>query len=351
MFLVRRFGVIALACAAGGLIPAFLITFFQPGRGIDFFWFQLRASLIYSCSIGLLTFGTMELVRPPLHRLPRWMHFAGYILTFLTTATIGSMLANLVFLALGWFSNAEYWGNFRFGLRVSIAITFLIGAAVIGYSILASRLSAATLALRTRQLAEERATKLAAEARLSSLESRIHPHFLFNTLNSISALIREDPRRAERMVERLAALLRYSLEWTARRTVPLQQELRMVEDYLEIEKSRFGDRLHYSIDVPSAAAALEVPPMAVQSLVENSIKHAISTSRQGGTIRISARLDAGLLLLEVSDDGPGFDAASLIPNHGLENLKERLTALFNGSGRLGIERRENRTVVCLTVPQ
>src|SRR5437764_15089871 len=102
--------------------------------------------------------------------------------------------------------------------------------------------------MRTRQLEEASARKLATEARLSSLESRIHPHFLFNTLNSISSLIREDPVRAERTVERLAALLRYSLDVNARGLAPLRHELKIVRDYLEIEHTRFGERLRYSVE-------------------------------------------------------------------------------------------------------
>src|ERR1051325_3808094 len=144
MFLVRRAGVIILACMAGGIIPALLATLFQPSRGVDYFWLQLRATLTYSWSIGLLTFAAMELVCGYLGRLPRPFEIAGQVLVCLITATVGTMLANLIFLALGWISSAHYWNNFRFGLRISIAITFLIGAAVTGYSVMASRLSAAT---------------------------------------------------------------------------------------------------------------------------------------------------------------------------------------------------------------
>ncbi len=216
---------------------------------------------------------------------------------------------------------------------------------------LSYRLQAARIELRNRELAEERANKLASEARLSSLESRIHPHFLFNTLNSISALIREDPARAERTVERLAALLRYSLDVHTRPLVPLHQELRIVEDYLEIEKTRFGDRLRYALVVAPDIGELEVPPMAVQTLVENSIKHAIADSRRGGEVRVEARFQSGELLLEVSDDGPGFDLGALLPGHGLDNLQERLAALFPGAARLQVTRREGRTVVAVSLPQ
>ena len=216
---------------------------------------------------------------------------------------------------------------------------------------LRDRLNAATEELRARQQQAERSRQLITQARLSSLESRIHPHFLFNTLNSISALIREDPRKAERTVERLAALLRYSLDNNARGLVPLRQELYVVEDYLEIEKTRFGDRLRFTLDISSDLMDLDVPPLALQTLVENSIKHAVSPNRQGGEIAVSARVVSGSLVVEVSDDGPGFERISLQQGHGLENLQERLTALFAGDGYLEIARRNGRMVVGVTIPQ
>src|SRR5205814_9509341 len=125
-------------------------------------------------------------------------------------------------------------------------------------------------------------------AQLTSLESRVQPHFLFNTLNSISALIREDPRAAERMVERLAALLRDSLEMNRTRLVPLSRELRIVQDYLEIEKTRYGDRLRYSIDVAADLDDPEVPPFCLQPLVENRVKHVVSHRRVGAERMVSA---------------------------------------------------------------
>src|SRR5262249_8293100 len=134
--------------------------------------------------------------------------------------------------------------------------------------------------LEQKQLEEERARKLAAEAQLSSLAAQVHPHFLFNTLNSISSLIPEDPKQAEDMVGKLAALLRFSLDANRQRLVPLRQELKIVADYLKIEKARFGKRLRYSIEAPSELEALEVPPLSLQTLVENSVKFAVAPRRE-----------------------------------------------------------------------
>jgi len=347
---IRGVWLVVVVNTAGAVIPTILLQLFKPGATSHDMWVHFRFSLVYSYCIGTLAFAVMGRLAERLHCRSRSWSLAAMFLSLVVLAVVGSLAANLIFLALGWSAKSEFAPEFIGGLRIAIFLTILIGAAVTVFETLSHRLREVTEELQTRQLAEERARQLATEARLSSLESRIHPHFLFNTLNSISALIREDPRAAERTVERLASLLRYSLDANARGLVPLRQETHIVQDYLEIEKTRFGDRLRYSVETPDALADLEVPPLSVQTLVENSIKHAIARSRQGGEVRFAARLDAGHLVLEVSDDGPGFDASPLRRGHGLENLQERLTALFDGDGRLEIARRDGRTVASVILP-
>ena len=184
-----------------------------------------------------------------------------------------------------------------------------------------------------------------AQARLSSLESRIRPHFLFNTLNSIMALIPEDPKAAERVTERLAALLRYSLDSTAHNTVPLEQEVKVTTDYLEIEKTRFGDRLSYSIDVSDHLMRAQVPPFSLQTLVENSVKYG------GGEIRVSAHNGNGRLLLRVWDSGDGFPRKAKLPaGHGLRNLEERLDALWGSNAAVEFPREDAGTTVQISIP-
>ena len=183
------------------------------------------------------------------------------------------------------------------------------------------------------------------QARLSSLESRLRPHFLFNTLNSIMALIPEDPDAAERMTERLSALLRYSLDATLQNTVRLEQELKVAADYLEIEKTRFGGRLQYSIDVPLELMSTAVPPFSLQTLVENSVKYG------GGEIRVSASNGAGHVLLRVWDSGDGFPRDAQLPaGHGLHNLKDRLDALWGSNASMEFLQEGAGTMVQVTVP-
>jgi signal transduction histidine kinase len=234
---------------------------------------------------------------------------------------------------------------------INVVLTLVLGIGVLLYEVQRTRLDTVTLELRTRELDHERIRKMALEARLASLESRLRPHFLFNTLNAISALIQEDPDRAERTVERLAALLRFSLDATGRGAVPLTDELRIVAHYLEIEKTRLGDRLSYALDVAPEVAACEVPPLAIQTLAENSIKHAIAPRPEGGRVRVSASTDGVHLVVSVWDDGPGFTPAAIRPGHGLENLQSRLAARFGCAARLTVGRDDGGTLVTVVLPR
>jgi LytS/YehU family sensor histidine kinase len=163
-------------------------------------------------------------------------------------------------------------------------------------------------------------------------------------------LIQEDPKLAERLVERLAALLRFSLDSNQNRTVPLSLELKIVTDYLEIEKARFGDKLRYSIEVPPEILAVEVPPLSVQTLVENSLKHVVAARREGGEVRITGRVSGDRVNIEVVDDGAGFTTGSIKPGHGLDNLQSRLTALFDERAALELSTRGGRTAVTISLP-
>ncbi len=212
-----------------------------------------------------------------------------------TACVAGSLIAGLIFVALGWQPMSVYWPHFLGSLKLAAFLTLVAGFTIGIYVTLRGRLDETTLQLRTKELERERALKLATEAQLASLESRIHPHFLFNTLNSISSLIPEDPARAERLVEQMAALLRFSLDANQSGLVPLASELKIVADYLDIERARFGERLRYQIDVPADLNESRIPPLSLQTLVENSVKHAIAPDRAGGEIRITgASADGGL---------------------------------------------------------
>jgi len=173
---------------------------------------------------------------------------------------------------------------------------------------------------------------------------------LFNTLNSISSLIPTDPARAERLIERLAALLRFSLDVPGGGLISVRDELKIVQDYLEIEQARLGGRLRYSLDISSDLNGPRVPPLSIQTLVENSIKHAIAPDRHGGDVHIRAVQQGGMLRIEVSDTGAQFTLDAFPAGHGLDNLRSRLQALFGNAATLRLDRSDNRTVGRLIIP-
>jgi sensor histidine kinase YesM len=271
-------------------------------------------------------------------------------LTLVCTATFGCLAASLFLQVSGVFPRDMYWQRFRANLPFCVVITVVIGLAMATYHTLLYKLQAATIELRTKQVEQERAYKLLAEARLSALESRIHPHFLFNTLNSIAALIPSNPRLAEDTVGKLASLLRFSLNANQSGLVPLSQELKVVRDYLEIEKTRFGARLSYEIAVPETLQDVKVPPLALQSLVENAVKHVVALRAQGAAIKVAASRESNRIRLEVLDDGPGFPLDAIAPEHGLGNLVARLELLFGDAGQLEVTRESGKTAVRLSFP-
>jgi sensor histidine kinase YesM len=311
---------------------------------------QLAVVLVYSISISLPSMLLLNWVAfRYTERFPRLV-FLFHAAALLVSTCVGVLFSNFIFMIAGIIPRGAFWNEFRGNITFSFVVALVVGLSMATYETLRYKLQAATLELRTKQVEQERAYKLLAEARLSSLESRIHPHFLFNTLNSIAALIPSDPRRAEDTVGKLASLLRFSLSANQSGLVLLSQELKIVRDYLEIERTRFGSRLRYEIAVPEELAEISVPPLALQSLVENAVKHVVAQRNQGASIRIRGAKVAGRITLEVSDDGPGFTLAAITPEHGLGNLIARLELLFGTAGQLEVARENDRTVVRLSFP-
>lgn len=181
------------------------------------------------------------------------------------------------------------------------------------------------------------------EAELRALKSQVNPHFLFNSLNSLRALIDEDAPRAREAVTRLANMLRYSLQSGQQETVPFDEEIRIVEDYLALEQIRHESRLRVRWEIAAETRLLNVPPMLLQTLVENAVKYGIGTRREGGELVISARLDGAALNIRVSNPGdltaPTSAAAARAGSStgvGLRNASERLKLLFGDRATLAL---------------
>lgn len=215
-------------------------------------------------------------------------------------------------------------------LLFSLTMAFTFGFGLLFYEILQKK-------LRQKELDAEKAKTLATEAQLASLESRIHPHFLFNTINSISALlITENPALAEEMLGNFSDLLRYSLDSNSKSLVSLEQELEITNKYLEIEKIRYEERLDFVIECKKNLHSVQIPPLSLQTLVENSIKHVVSKSSETTKITILVEPTDDFIEVKVADSGKGFTENDLKPNHGLDNLRKRLQTLFGEQAQLQI---------------
>ena len=340
-----------LRVAAVTLVTAVGITAMFVGMGhTSSVMVTLRHAVVHSVVMAALAGAGVPWMRHRLRPFGATVQWAAMLPFVLALAGAGTVIACTV---LGWIEGAAaepFRGCFAMTLPVNAVISMTICTAMTLYESQRRRLDEATLALRTQERDRERDRKMALQARLASLESRLQPHFLFNTLNAISELIQDDPDQAERTVERLAALLRFSLDAAERGLVPLAHELKIVTDYLEIEHTRLSERLAWELAVPGAVADVEVPPLAVQTLVENSVKHAIAPRASGGRVRVTGRLDGDRLVLDVWDDGPGFTEAALQPAHGLLSLRQRLAARFGDAAALTIGRRDGGTLVTLSLP-
>jgi len=191
------------------------------------------------------------------------------------------------------------------------------------------------------QIQEEKIKRLtsekkAAEANLKLLQAQIEPHFLFNTLSNVLSLLDTDPKKGKSMLVDFIQYLRASLSKIRQEKATLGQEMEMIEAYLSIYKVRMGDRLQYIIDLPNNLKATSFPPMLIQPLVENAIKHGLEPKVDGGEILIRGVEKDGLLRLEVLDNGMGF-TGERDSGMGLSNIRERLFSLYGNNGRLILE--------------
>jgi sensor histidine kinase YesM len=329
---------------AAAAVPVLTYVFTGGRASARLLAWNFAAAYIFSLCIAIPLEYTLHRVAPGLLRRPRWQSAPAFAVVLVAFAVLGTLVGSAIICGVGMMPWRLYGAMFRDAVKVSLLLTAVFGVAGLVTNTLAHRLDESNRKLREKEEDERRARAMATEARLASLESRVHPHFLFNAINSILALIRDEPRRAEDLLERMAALLRFSLDSAQGRLVPLSKELAIARDYLEIEQARFGARLRFRFEGGEDLEA-EVPPLSVQTLVENSVKFAVGTRREGGSITVRASGQGGRALVEVEDDGPGFSELDVVKGHGLDLLRERLAGL----GDLEFDRQECGMTVRMTL--
>lgn len=264
------------------------------------------------------------LTRLPLRRLARPLRFILYALTSAAVVTVCTLLLAPV---LSFISRGMARELVRLDVQ-GILISYLWLGGTYTCVEFSRRIGQEQRRAHREQLA-------ALDARVRMLQVRTNPHFLYNSLNTVMSLIATDPELAEETLGRLSSLFRYSLEGSARLVVPLGDEIDAVADYLLIEKIRFQERLRYEIRVDGSLRTVKVPPMLLQPLVENAVKHGVSRRVEGGSVTLRGQLDGDDLLLAVLDDGPGPDRSSHRgTGTSMMDLRERLRLLYGEDGRL-----------------
>jgi two-component system sensor histidine kinase AlgZ len=285
--------------------------------------------------------------RHPLPTARPWTAVAAQSLAALQSSLLWTALAAIGAVALARTLAPSFT---REAILGDLAVVFVAGLPLYLLSAVGHYLA---FAVEASHEAERRAFETevtAREAELRALRAQLNPHFLFNSLNSINALIGPDPEGARRMCERLGDFLRRTLALSARDEVTLGEELELVERYLGIEQVRFGERLRVERAIDPDAAACHVPPLLLQPLVENAIKHGIQDLIDGGAVRIEARLDEGALRVVVENpvdpDAPARRGGGV----GLDNVRRRLAAFGARDANLRSERKGDRFRVTLIMP-
>jgi hypothetical protein len=235
-------------------------------------------------------------------------------------------------------------------VATAASVATVVGIGKVTSTRLKIALEVSEQSLRERELAEERLLKAKSEAELAALQARINPHFLFNTLNSIAALIGDDPVKAEQLLGQLSSLMRYALQSNHAGVVRVDDELRIVRGYLDIEQVRLGDRLRYEIDVDPRLRSAELPVLLLQPLVENAIKHGIAPKVAGGRVTVRGWRHGDSAIFAIEDDGDGREPETAGMGVGLANVRQRLEALYGDRASLSLTRQNGQTETRVTLP-
>jgi two-component system, LytTR family, sensor kinase len=206
---------------------------------------------------------------------------------------------------------------------------------------------------QTARIARYKSEAAARDAQLNTLKGQINPHFMFNSLNNIRALMLEDVPRAREMVTKLSELLRYSMMHSEDKEVTLKEEISVVVDFLELCKIQYEHRLNYEITIDPETEGFRIPPMIIQILVENSVKHGISSRLEGGNVWVAAHREGDNLVMEVSNSGEWVHTTERkVENSGigLPNIRRRLQLIYGEAATMLLRQEESRVVARITIP-
>jgi len=316
--------VLAITIGFNTLIAIFL-TYIGYGQGfsLNFIFSQSIGLFICACVLfGEYFFQSRSPARNAL-----------LIAAAIITGTVaGSFLAS----ALTGIPLSLMWQGEPISLLQLLFLGLLFGSIITYFFSSREKIAQAQALIQEERIKRLSLEKEGLETRLQLLQAQVEPHFLFNSLSNILSLLDTDAGRGKEMLADLIRYLRASLSRTRGKTATLEQEMELIRAYMNIYKVRMGDRLRYRIEIPDHLKARPFPPMLIQPLVENAIRHGLEPKIEGGEISIMAQENEDYLRLAVSDTGIGLDEKTPA-GIGLSNIRERLQTLFNGRGRLILE--------------
>jgi signal transduction histidine kinase len=303
-----------LAACANTAIALALTAWGESGFGQNFVFSQL----IGLCIWALIDFGQLWLVQD-------WdRQWWRVVLLVPLGVVVGYALGSLLGARLLGHDLLQHWTSAPRDTIGLLLMSLLAGAVGTYFFMSRERLASA----RQRELAAQRQ---AAEAQLKLLQTQLEPHMLFNTLANLRVLVASDPPRAQAMIDRLVAFLRSTLDASRATQHALGQEFERLRDYLELMQVRMGPRLRFSLEIPASLSMHQVPPLLLQALVENAIKHGLEPKLDGGSVSVRARLDSGMVVIDVCDTGAGLAHPAAAPGFGLAQVRERLSSAYGAS--------------------
>ncbi|MFC2104664.1 sensor histidine kinase [Bacteroidota bacterium] len=326
------------------VIITFILSIFDYHPNTRFWLTEILRNFILCVSIGL--FITLFSILDELFPIKnRWTKYTVQFFYW----TLGGILGAL----LGWFIN-----DLIVGFRVTNTLMFLIIAgsiSLVGSSlvttiiILKDQVKIQAEKLSEKEISEQKLKQLKTKAELEALRSKVNPHFFFNTLNSIASLIPKEPKKAEGLIENFSNLFRYPFLTDTREFVKLKQEIDFIKDYLEIEKTRLGDRLDFNISLDNNLDDFLIPGMIIQPIVENSIIHGLSDVKIGGKISITCTNENKKCIVKITDNGKGFNPQTIKEGFGIKGVKERLNLIYGNNHMFHINSNKGVEII-ITIP-
>ena len=328
---------------AGFVICFTIVVFFFGTIIMNKFWLpDLLENFVYVSCCTLFCTLILNGLYEHISQLPRFLFFSVFTLLSAVGVGIGLVVGVLIL-------EGRLTAHINFLLATLIGV--LASAGVTFYEVQKSRLEEKIDRLRAAELENEQLRRFESEARFNSLQAKLNPHFLFNTLNSLAALVYEDPQRTEQSIVHLSELYRRVLSISNQTFITVGEELELIKDYLELEKLRFDEHLSYRFHCPRELQDRKIPGLLIEPLVENVIKHVLDKKEDSVDIEITIGESNGHLQIVVEDNGSGFDVKSDASGYGLTSIKERLQLLFDENYCFEIQsNREDGTRVKIEIP-